>query len=534
MKKTSKVLLISLSVVLFSCRKEMGKPSWETQLLVPIVKASLDINNLLPDSILQANPDSSLKIVYNNDIYSLTMDTLFKIEDTTLFQGYALPIQQTLSSGINFINNATNTTYQLPGVELRKVIIKSGKVEYTIKNKVHHIMDFTYSIPGATFNGNPFTINISVPAAVGSVPGIFSQIYDLAGYSMDLTGSLHNQVNTIYTSLQAKISNDQPSNVVVNPQDSLVITNTFSDIVPYYALGYFGANTFNLGPSESDFSIFKRIVGGHLSLEDVNINFKIENPIGIDARMNVGNLYSRNSRTGTIVNLSSGTLINRPININRAAESVSGMGNVFPTYANFPLNAGNSNIKPFIENLPDKLGYIISIFTNPLGNVSGSNDFIYSDKLLKVGLNMEIPLSLVASNLTLVDTLGLNIVSTSGTQNIHSGTITLFADNGFPFDAKLQAYLLNENNMIADSIFGYTGTIDEAPVNTNLRAIGKKLTKIAIPINEAKMSLLYSTKKIALKVKFNTASQPDYIKIYSDYTLDINIVGDINYTVNLK
>ncbi len=314
------------------------------------------------------------------------------------------------------------------------------------------------------------------------------------------------------------------------PSDSLIIENKFYDVIPYYAKGYFGNNTVNIGPSTSEFSLFSRITDGTIQLEDVNFSISLENPIGLDARIFINGISSINSRTGNTIQLSN-SIIGSPININRAAESG---GVIYPTYANYPLTVSNSNIKPMIENLPDKFGYSMQIITNPLGNISGSNDFIYIDRLLKAKLNMEIPLSLVANNLTLTDTLDFNISSNNDNQNIHSGTITLFANNGFPFDATLQVYTLNENNVITDSLFGYANTIDEAPINSSLRATGKKLTKIAIPISEQKMNLLYTAKKVILKAKFNTSAQPQYIKIYSDYKLDVKLVGDFNYTVQLQ
>ena len=123
MRKISFFIIVTSCVSLFSCRKEMGKPSWDTEVLTPLVHGTLNINNILPDSVLQTNADSSMKIVFNNNLYNLTMDTIFKINDTTLTQGYALPIAQTMSTGLAFINNSTTTTYQIPGVELRKVPI---------------------------------------------------------------------------------------------------------------------------------------------------------------------------------------------------------------------------------------------------------------------------------------------------------------------------------------------------------------------------------------------------------------------------
>lgn len=531
MRKAAFLVCLLFCIVFFSCRKEIGKPFWDTEVLTPLIEASLDINNILPDSLLVANPDSSLKIVYQNDIYKISMDTLFQIPDTTLHKTYNIPIPITLSPGQNIpFSSSSETTYQLPGVQLRTAIIKSGYVSFSVKNKIREVTVFAYTIPYATLGGVPFSINISVPPRIGNTPGVYSQTFDLSGYTFDLTGVNHNKINTIYTLLTASISSLAPDTVLVNPSDSLLVDNVFYDINPYYAKGYFGQNTFNIGPSKSDFSLFNRIVAGSINLENINFNFKIENPIGLDARVYMNNLSSINTRTGNTINLTN-SIIGSPININRASESG---GNVYPTYADFPLTVSNSNIKAMIENLPDQFGYTMLLNTNPLGNISGSNDFIYSDKLLKARMDMEIPLSLVATNLTLADTLALNISNNNGVQNIHSGTITLFANNGFPFNAALQLYLLNDNNVVTDSLVGYTNTIDEASVNSSYRVISKKLTKIVIPVSEDKMNLLYNTKKVMLKIKFNTINQPQYIKIFSDYTIDVRLVGDFNYTIQLR
>jgi hypothetical protein len=512
------------------CRKEFGKPSWDADFLSPVINGTLTINNILQGSTLQANADSSLKIVYENELYKLAIDSLFTIPDTVLHQKFNIPIPYTFMPGQQVINNnVSETTYGLQGVQLRKVILKKGFVNYTIKSLVREVTNFTYSIPSATLNGVPFSINVNVPAANNNGPGIFNATYDMAGYAFDLTGLNHNRINTIATTLSVAIS-AQGQQVLVNPTDSIVVDNTFSDILPYYAKGYFGQTTLNVGPEETNFDVFKRIVDGTLALEDVDINFSLENFIGMDARAFIYSLKSINTRTGNTITLSN-SLIGSTININRATDN---NGTVTPTLLNFPLNPSNSNIKQMIENLPDKLGYEMKFITNPLGNISGSNDFVYADKLINAKLKMEIPLSLVANNLTLVDTLNLSIAQDNVSSSLNSGTLTLYANNGFPFDAAIQLYLLNENGTVKDSIFGYANTIDEAPVNANLRATQKKLTKLVIPFSQAKKDVLFNTKRIALKVKFNTAAKPNYIKIYSDYGIEIKLIANFNYTVNIQ
>jgi len=530
MKKTLLFVFASLSL-LYACRKEMEKPYWDTDLLAPLVSASMSINNILPDSILQSNADSSMKIVYEGDLYKISIDTLFDIPDTVLRNSFQIPFGAvTFYPGDVVVNNSlSETTYNLGTAQLRTVIIDHGFVNYTIKSKIREVTKFIYSIPCAKLGGVPFSINVTVPAAVGSTPGVYNQTFDLRGYTFDLTGIAHNKVNTLYTSLTASIDALAADTVLVHSSDSLVIENTFQDLVPYYAKGYFGTNTFNVGPDETDFSMFNRIIAGSINLEDVNFNLSLENPIGIDARVYINNLSSVNTRTGNTVNLAS-SIVGSPININRASESG---GTIYPTYANYPLTTANSNIKPMIENLPDKFGYSMQIITNPLGNVSGSNDFIYSSRLLKAKMNMEIPLSLIATNLTLVDTFDIDLQSSGGVDGINSGKITLIADNGFPFDASIQVYMLDDHYNLVDSLYSFTNTIDQGLLNSSLRVIGKKTTKLTAPVSEAKMDLLYNSKHIKLKVKFNTASQSQYVKIYSDYSIDVKLVGDVNYTIQL-
>ncbi len=523
----NKALLLFLFCLSFfcSCRKEV-ETSWDSDILAPLVKASLNINNILPDSILQANPDSSLKIAYESSIYKLSMDTLFNIPDTNIHNAYNIPFTYTFNPGQVVINNVVSeTSYELGTAELRTVIVKTGFVNYTIKSNVHEVTDFIYSIPCAKKNGIPFSISVSVPAAVGSTPGVFNKTYDLSGYTIDLTGIGNNKVNTLYTSLSVSVS-PSGSPVSVVPSDSISIDNTFYGLVPAYARGYFGSSTFDIGPEQTNFSLFSRIVSGSIQLEDVNFNLQLENPVGMDARMSISNLSSINSRTGNTVNLSN-AVIGSTININRASESG---GTVFPTYANFPFTTGNSNIKPMIENLPDKLGYSMKVITNPLGNVSGSNDFIYSDKVLNAKLNIDIPLSLIATNLTLADTFDISFTD----RGIKSGTLTLLAENGFPYDAALQIYMLDNNNNLIDSLYTTPNTVESAPINALFRVTSKQLTKLDTYVSEEKMKAFNNAKKLKLKITFNTISQSQLIKIYSDYSIDIKLIGDFKTRIQLK
>lgn len=530
--RAQKLLYILLFVVLlYSCRKELEKPSWNTRDIGPIVNTSLSIDNLLPDSLIQTNSDSSLSIVYQNNIFNFSMDTLFQIPDTTLSEAYTIPITLEIQPGQPVITNKlSETSYNLKGAQLKTIVIKSGYISYNIVSYIKEVTNFVYSFSSAKKDGVPFSIDINVPAAIDGVPGVYNETFDLSGYEISLTGINNNTYNTIYTSLSALISPDGDP-VSVGPSDSLIIKNTFKDFVPYYAKGYFGKNTIDVGPEETDFSIFKSITNGSIQLEDISFTIDIDNPVGLDAQVYINDLNSINTRTGSNIHLQN-SIVGSPINIDRAVEKNS--GGIQSTYKSVPLNTSNSNIKDMVENLPDKFGYSLQLVTNPLENITGSNDFIYSDSLLRVQLNMEIPLSMVANDLTLSDTIALTLSENEDEQVINSGIITALVENGFPFTAELQLYLLNDDFTITDSLIGSINTINAAEIDSNYKAVGKKISQIAIPLSSEKMKALYATKQLLLKVIFNTSAQPQYMKIYNYYTFDLKLIGDLDFTIRLK
>ncbi len=66
-------------VLFVSCRKEFEKPRWDAGILAPLIKTNLGIDDIIKDSIIQKNPDNSLKIVNRELLYSMTLDSLLNL-----------------------------------------------------------------------------------------------------------------------------------------------------------------------------------------------------------------------------------------------------------------------------------------------------------------------------------------------------------------------------------------------------------------------------------------------------------------------
>ncbi len=528
MKPAGKIILIFfLASLLFSCRKDIGKANWDISVMSPLINTQLGINNLLTDSLLQTNPDSSVKIVYNTTLYNFSVDSLVNIPDTITRQVFHIPFDINAAPGQQLINNTDNKNLDLGNAQITKIIIKSGYINLRTKNSLKEKTLCKYQLPGAKLNGVPFEIIDLVPAADNNGPSTFSRKVNISGYAFDLTGPYGNSFNILTSIINAKVDPNGDT-VPITHLDSLQVLVSFEGVVVDYAKGFFGTQQFQSGQQYSAFDLFNKITSGNLGLENINLKLTVNNGFGMDASLLVHEIKSVNTKTNTTVSLNS-SIIGSTINVNRANETYNPANPVLPSTLTFNLN--NSNFKQLIENLPGQLEYSLDIMTDPLGNVSSGNDFIYNNYGFKADLDLEIPLSFIAHDLTLKDTVSFNLSKPSGYE-INNGTLTLIADNGFPLSASSQIYLLNDNNSITDSLITFNNTIISAPLDINNKVVSKERSIIKILVSGQRIERLYSAKKMIVVVRFNTANQPQYIKIFSNYFMNIKLTGDFDMTVN--
>jgi len=516
-----------------SCRKN-AQPSWDAQILAPVVNASLNINDLLTSSYITNNPDSSVSLVYTDSLYNLNIDTILTIPDTVLTYNYIYPFPTptTVSpGGLLFYSAPTTTTYPIGSVQLVKGTLQAGYLIFTVKNPLSQPVDYIYKVCNVQNNAGD---TLEVRVEVYAYDSLTEQI-PLNGYNINFTGPSHNGYNDITTSIQVNLDPGASAISIASPDVLSSATVSFKQIIPYYAKGYFGTATKTYGPENVAFPVFNKIVAGSLNLQNVNVNLSISNSFGVDASLVLSQLSSYNSRTNTTVNLADNAIINSTIHINRATTTNNPLSPVEPWVTNFAINPSNSNILAWFDNLPTAVGYALTVETDPLGNISGSNDFAYYGYGINSAISVTIPLSLIATNLTLADTLAVNFAgSGSAAQHVKSGTLTIYASNGFPFSAGLQMYLLNQNNVISDSLFIPAQTIATAQVNAITGIVTSPQNSVlTISLNAARTQELFNTKNMILYARFNMGMPPStFRKIYDYYQLGIKMVGNFDYQIN--
>jgi hypothetical protein len=431
----------------------------------------------------------------------------------------------------SIVNQTNDITFNFNDRKFTYIEARSGFLHISISNSVPQPLYLQYTLVGA-FNklGQPLTEYTTVSAAGPLGPGVVDTLLDITGYSINLTGKNGNNFNTYTQQVITNLdSTGQTQHITL--ADSLNVKYELENIKPNYIKGYLGKDTVtNVDSSAFSFlSIFK---SGSLNLQSVNMNFSVSNDIGEGGQIKINSLsaYSPVNGTKTL----SSTLLNQPLNIKPATDFP-----LTPAVTTYSLNNSNSNIKDLIGILPNQLNYNISVRTNVNGNNNQYREFAYLQSGLTVSLDAKIPLSLIANNLVLMDTIGFNLANTNTNINgISDGVINVIAENGYPIGAVLTVIVYDGNWNPLDTL-AFDKTITAGATDVNCKVNQPAQSVLQEYVDEARMNKLKQGQHAVVTANFSTvggnpACNGQHLKIYSNYTIGITLSAKFNYKVNTK
>lgn len=523
--KINKILALITAVIVsltYGCKENMSDATWDMDVIAPVLKTTLTLDNLTNDSIIRADQDNGLRIVYERNLEELFLDTLLTIPDTTVTNNLFSVIPLNISAGQFIPAISQETKYNLKGAELTRAVARSGKVTVKMTSQLSTKLFFTYKIPSAKLNGQIFQFTGEIEPN-----GTIYKEFDVSGYTFDLKGLNGNKVNTLVTTFSGQV--DPAGGGVTLPanQTFMSVENGFVGVVPDYVRGYFGNQLVKIGPDTAGIKFMQRIIDGGIGLDSATLSLSFSNGIGADAKARINYLTAVNHRTGNSVNLSH-PVVGTNINISRAIETFIQSGEVIPSQKSYVFNNANSNLKQIFETLPEELYYSVDFELNPLGNISTGNDFYYYQHQFQAQLKLNIPLSLYSENLTLVDTIDFNANSSTVARRIQNGSFRVVADNSFPMEAKIQLYLIDGNDNLLDSLI--TQSAIAAPdLDADKKVIAPRQSTVIATISDTQSDAINNTKKIKLKASFTTPLGNELVKIYAGNKLDVKLIADFNY-----
>ena len=454
----------------------------------------------------QTLDENILAILHNMDINASSGPVLIDYNDAIITQITLANIGVTEATAIFPEQQLTETlkehSFNFSGAEIEEIGIKSGTVTIYVLSTLPN-GKMIYNIPSLTKNGIPFTSgDIIIPEATNT--NLTSFEFNFEGYKLNLKGKENriggDTINTIYTEAYTYIDSTGILETI-NYTDSFYSYIQF-EITPEYAIGYLGQDTIEIGPEQKETNIFNNFNAELLDIENANITLYCENYIGADIGLQIHDLSVVNQNLTVSSNID-------PTNLFYiTSPTLDDNLNITPTTLEIKFDADE-----MIEILPQQINTHASIYINPNENNSG---FLFPEYPIKTKLNIEIPLSIIANEFILTDTTEINI-----NEDINIKKIYLNIENGFPLSANIDLILLDQNSNTIDTMLS-NAHIEEGKINSENIVITPGFSTL-----ELETKNLLDAKKILIISKFNTEPVNQFIKIFSDYKLKINMSANL-------
>lgn len=503
--------------LVFACKKE--KTQWETKVTTPLLTSELSLKNLLKSDNIVANSDSSLKLVFENNLVEITANDVFNIEDSTVEYGSSLQTLQladdstTTSVSLGtignaagfgaFLNFAHGNNFTLPA--LTNVSVPAFQIDNSSLFETIEIETGTMEI--TVNNGLPVeAVNVQmqlkdIPANGGAVIG--STTFPSIPAAATVTQSIVLDGKTINAQVLAEIISfstlASAGPVPIDTNDAITATIKIKDIRPKSATAIWPDQ--NLIDTTRNLKIPK---GNGILVKDMVVK---QGNIEIDV---FSSLQDTIYITYGVPNL---TLAGSPFEITTVVPPapVGGTSSINKTYSfagyYFLFNGDGTKkaLNQYTQNTKVRIQY-----TGKMKTLSKS-DTVY----LKARITDVIPIS--GHGYTGADTLkiGPSTYDFSEFNNYFSGGLTLeetqmdlVVQNGIGAPAQVEIVNLSGTNTISNSTVALSGTAATTPQNIIAAAETGSPT---VPVNYGNSTIsLNSSNSNAPAFMSNLPHQLDY------------------------
>ncbi|MGQ9620056.1 MAG: hypothetical protein ACUVTX_03615 [Bacteroidales bacterium] len=446
--------------------------------------------------------------------------------------GYNLKIQsgraiipdQTLGSLDN-----TDTVNFDPGenIELEKVKITSGSLDYNAVSKSNLTASVFVSLPTTNRTGAPVSEVISVlpnETKTGSI--------NFNNTEIDLNADQNQPYNRLPVNYEIKVGSG--SNMVnFSKYDSICLILSMPDPEIDFMKGYFGQREEEIESDtiNTELEEFLKKISGEFHISNPSIKVNYINSFGIPIGINLDAVGKRDNKTQKL-NLA-------PFQVDYPVYPVR---DISSTYI---IDKTNSSLPDLVSLPPLEVNISGSGKMNPEGMVGGRDNYVYGNSRFLASLEIEVPMELWINNLQFADTADNFLKSDKQEQedddspfkpeNMEYFRLKITATNGFPLGASLKLILHDSITGKDIKTINATDIIKPAQVDASGKVTTPVETVTTIDFDKS----FFEASKNADKMIFiftliTSGGGTKDVKFYSDYLISFRatIVAKPNIIFN--
>lgn len=462
------LLAVALIALVFGCKRE--PTTWTVDVALPIIDDGWNWVNV----IQEASENGSIDVeegapavlrfdgpVADWEIPSLTElpDTIVAQELTPDFTGGPFPVPP----GAVLLDTEEDIVFQGIDQQFSGLVLSAGRIEYLVESSTNGYVELQYDFPSVTIGGEAVELKVVLPPSDGVAFQTESGTIDLAGAVIDLTGVSGNEINRIASQLIIGTPTDITDTAQVYGTDSIRVRMHFQDMFVEQVAGYFGQETVAF---EVDQTVFPPadFPGGFLQIEPTRAVLQFRNTIAADLRLQLDALSVDGINVGHPV-------LGVPQQIARADWNGE---EVEPTLWEMDLLATAPSLFELLSYVPEVVTASGEALLNPLGDVSGGQDYFDTRQPPHLYLDFEWPLEGAIENFRVVRSLAFEGADLSGFE----GELIVRITNGYPVEWNVTGTWDYEDPALDAEVF----TVMSTAFPTT------EVAEVRIPINEARLA----------------------------------------------
>lgn len=529
MKKYA-LLLILLQLLFTSCLKDLyetvedfenvERVKWDPDFAGPLVKTSMSLQDLALDSIayVSTDQDGLLYLVYEGEAGSLTGSEIVSLDDQQFDVNVSLSPAQI--SDIN-INDSVMAFYNVPitfnftnDMDLDSFMLQEGELEIELTNQLPSDCRVVFNMPSVKQNNE--TLNNSVSVAAG---GNATLSFPLSGARFNLA-SLSPAYNRLPVDvfLYVKKGSRLPSLT-----DQLNVKVRFKNLDYEHLFGLFSSEKIQSIHDTLDLNVVENAGIKGFTIEDPRLKFRFYNSFGVPVIAGIEPvefISSGGSTTG---------IIGIPSPLPIPVPTYQQIGQLLVD--SFELNKQTSNFASELSKKPSRFSYFAEGAIAP-GSKRG---FLSHNSIFKVEVAAEVPLWGSVQAFVLEQESDFVADLPEETDYIRSLNLKLFSVNRFPMSIELQAYFMDSNGQVLDSLLSDgSQLLPAASVDANGRVNEGSPHTLNIPFNQSRIGALKAANRIKIRAQldtYNSGGNYPSVKFYEDYDLKIRLALQVGLTI---
>ena len=526
------------SLLMHSCQKDQfqlenlsDEIEIQTDLVAPLIFGSMGMAELVAQfdssGYVGEFEDGLLFLTYADTLVNVKVDTLDLVVDGLYNEIY---FDTEVSEDPDFITSIPGDTIhflksQLFGFETRgdnrmdSIVFKGGELLTEIESTFEHTGFLTISSMNILDgNRNPYSYTVQISSSAGDFT--WAESLDLDGYFLGTQQQGDSSVFRMDYDLALINSGN-----LVNPGDFCDINSNFLDMGFYSLFGKVDPSEVVTESGELDIPIYADFPElSHLKLADPRISIFTESSLGIPFELTLESVIAtaEDGSTETLELYEGHPFIIPAPAIDMVGETA---------YGEFYVNNQTSNIQDLFNIAPYTLSYTAS---GDIGSQS-QNHFLLDTSRFLTEMEFQLPLDLAFTEYSLADTLefalGEDGIDTSLIKNV---VINLSIHNELPIELGFQLYLLDPSYAVLDSILnGDPVFLASSEVDNEGKLVQASETNQSIDFPAEKLGVLEETEYLWIEARLVTAeSGGQFVKFYSDYTLDFEISFNAEIRIN--